>query len=246
MRKGIAICLIILASLLIVCCAAILVMRSTDYFAIKEVVVTTDSLTEKITPQAQFVIDQIQDKNMFEVFGPKLKKVLLSTPCVSSVNVTKYYPSDIKIEIAYQQFKCRVFCSTEQGICYFLAGNKGLTEVPVEAYNLYQPLPEVQISYDYAVALGRWGIDSSYIEMIELVSNITQNDLITCINYVNNKGNDFGCLNLTLPTNNVQVNVREPVTPETLNTAISLLLVEKSGKLSPVYDLYANGLFGRP
>lgn len=237
--------LFVLLVIVTLCITGFFLMKNLDYFKLRKVSVYSESMTGEIGESAKSIVSGLSEKNIFDVSTFNLASKIKSTPCVKSVSVKKSYPSKIYLTIQYETFDCRMYTESVSGIKYYLSNTSGIKEVSKDIYDLYDPLLQVKISETYANALRRWSIDQGYVQLLKLITNINKNILITELNYDNNKGGDFGTLELDVLPIDVRIFVKEPVTPETLNTALNLLLAEDSMQLVEIYDLYANGLFGR-
>lgn len=242
-KKAFRIIVLTLSFLLLFFVAIFFLMKNLAYFDVKKVTVTHNEIVSDISQEAEAITNSLNNLNIFDFSKNELKKKLENTSCVESVKIRKFYPSEVFIQINYKDFTSRVV--NEIGDKYFLCNELGLFEITDDVFRNYNSLKAVQLSSEYIESLQKWGLDQGFIQMLNLASYVNKNNLIISINYDNNKGNDFGRMNLTIPSLNVLLSIREPVTVSTLESAMEIIKATKPENLSKSYDLYASGLFGR-
>ncbi|MCR5760979.1 MAG: FtsQ-type POTRA domain-containing protein [Sphaerochaetaceae bacterium] len=220
--------------------------RSISYFDITEVNVTVTGQSGTINSDLVRISNRLKGMNIFEVSVSSIRNTIKSFDSVVSVNVQRYFPSTINIEVVYQDYQVKFFAYSETGRTLYLADSSSMHEVDEATYSLYSSLAAVELNPAYALLVDKWGYDQGFYQMLVLTGPLGANNLITDIKYDNNNSDKFGMLVLEMSGLNTALYVREPVTSERLMEALDLISRNKNDTTESVrYDLYSTALVKR-
>ena len=221
--------------ILIAAIAVYIGLCNLSYFYIREVEYSSTGSGYSVASDVQNVIEGIRGQNIFRFNTSKTETELMNCEGVSSVEVKKYFPNKIIVNVHYSGFLIRV--RTEEG--YYLADSEKMIRVSDEKYNSYPMLNEVEMADGYASFIVKWGYEEGFVQMLELARQMNAKSLITGIKYDNNNSNRFGRLIVTTSSPDAELCIREPVTYQRLEQALDYLVDDG------LYDLYANALVKR-
>lgn len=216
-------------------------MRSISFFDISDIQIISHGQVTKTTSEVSRIIQPLKGQNIFEVNTSALKAKILETSGVSAVEIKRYYPSTVQIEIEYTKYLAKIECSGK----FYLADDQKLTQITNDVYAAYTDVNSVEIDSDYCRFLSEWGYDEGFFKLVQMLSNVSSS-LISSIKYDNNNGNDFGRLILELKALGVQLYVCEPVTSQRIEEAIEILKSQISvPENNSRYDLFSGSLINR-
>ena len=221
-------------------------LRNLSFFNIKQIDIKYSGPVSELSSDMQRCIMPYRGVNLFKADLEYLKSALMQFEGVESVETSMYFPGKLIIEVHFSAYQARMF-SDSQGIrSFFLADSDGLKEVKEETYREFSLLCEVEISSKYSDYLVRWGADNGFAQMCVLAEGMGHKSLITSVKYDNNNSNDFGLLEIDMPSVKSCLFVREPVTSERLSDAIDMIARENAAAtVSSRFDLYSNALIKR-
>lgn len=238
--------ILVIFLILLVAVGAYVALRNLSFFNIKNVNVTLSGPVSEIRSDLQRIINPLKGMNIFEISTKKLEKTLSSFSQVESVTVKRFYPDTLEISIVYSTFNLKAYCVDGDTITYFFIKDDELLETTEETWKDFDKLGCVELNPAYAQMILKWGADTGFKSMLPMAEYLTYNNLITSIKYDNNNGSEFGRLVLWLPSFNAQLYVREIVSTQRLDEALSVIAQQSStsGEVV-VYDLYSRNLVKR-
>ena len=238
--------ILVIFLILLVAVGAYVALRNLSFFNIKNVNVTLSGPVSEIRSDLQRIINPLKGMNIFEISTKKLEKTLSSFSQVESVTVKRFYPDTLEISIVYSTFNLKAYCVDGNTITYFFIKDDELLETTEETWKDFDKLGCVELNPAYAQMILKWGADTGFKSMLPMAEYLTYNNLITSIKYDNNNGSEFGRLVLWLPSFNAQLYVREIVSTQRLDEALSVIAQQSStsGEVV-VYDLYSRNLVKR-
>lgn len=221
-------------------------LRNLSFFNVKNVNVTLTGPVSEIRPDIQRILNPLKGLNIFEISTSKLEKSLCSFAEVESVTVKRFYPDTLDITINYSNLKLKAYCIEEQEVTYFFIKEDSLVQTNQQTWNEFDKLGCVELNPAYAQMILKWGEDSGFKSMVPMVEYLASNNLITSIKYDNNNGSEFGRLVLWLPSLNVQLYVREVVSTQRLDEALTVIaqMSSTTGEVV-IFDLYSMSLVKR-
>lgn len=221
-------------------------LRNLSFFNVKNVNVTLTGPVSEIRPDIQRILNPLKGLNIFEISTSKLEKSLSSFAEVESVTVKRFYPDTLDITINYSNLKLKAYCIEEQEVTYFFIKEDSLVQTNQQTWNEFDKLGCVELNPAYAQMILKWGEDSGFKSMVPMVEYLASNNLITSIKYDNNNGSEFGRLVLWLPSLNVQLYVREVVSTQRLDEALTVIaqMSSTTGEVV-IFDLYSMSLVKR-
>ncbi len=221
-------------------------LRNLSFFNVKNVNVTLTGPVSEIRPDIQRILNPLKRLNIFEISTSKLEKSLCSFAEVESVTVKRFYPDTLDITINYSNLKLKAYCIEEQEVTYFFIKEDSLVQTNQQTWNEFDKLGCVELNPAYAQMILKWGEDSGFKSMVPMVEYLASNNLITSIKYDNNNGSEFGRLVLWLPSLNVQLYVREVVSTQRLDEALTVIaqMSSTTGEVV-IFDLYSMSLVKR-
>lgn len=223
-------------TLVIIAAAGVYIaLGNMDYFNIREVEYNASGSSVNIADDVHHILTGLRGRNLFRLNTKKVISQLMQCEGVSSVEIKKYFPDKAIVSVRYSDFLIKV--KTDDG--YYFADGQAMIPVSRERYVSYSALPVVEMSSSYADFIVKWGYDEGFSQMLELAGRLGSKSLITSIKYDNNNSDRFGRLYIILSSPDAELCVREPVTYQRLDEALSLLV--EDGK----YDLNANALVKR-
>ena len=226
---------------------AFVALRYLDFFNVKEIESTVHGPVSKVSIEMQRIINPLKGRNIFEINLRSLKKTLMSFDGVSEVEVRRYYPNKLIVDITYSDISLKCYSFQEDGTVLFYFCHDGILEqVGQETWDAFDMLSIVELNPAYAQKTVKWGCDEGFISMVNLTEHLTENNLITSMKYDNNNGDEFGRLVIDLSSLNSTLYVRELVSENRLSEALDLISSQFSaGGAHVIYDLYANTLVKR-
>lgn len=221
-------------------------LRNLSFFNVKNVNVTLTGPVSEIRPDIQRILNPLKGLNIFEISTSKLEKSLSSFSEVESVTVKRFYPDTLDITINYSNLKLKAYCIEEQEVTYYFIKEDSLVQTNQQTWNEFDKLGCVELNPAYAQMILKWGEDSGFKSMVPMVEYLASNNLITSIKYDNNNGSEFGRLVLWLPSLNVQLYVREVVSTQRLDEALTVIaqMSSTTGEVV-IFDLYSMSLVKR-
>lgn len=233
--------------LVLLVAGAFVALRYIDFFNVKKLDVTVHGPVTNVSIEMQRIINPLKGRNIFEINLRSLKKALLSFDGVSSVQVKRYFPDTLILDVAYSDVSLKCYSFDENGEPSFYFSHDGILEqVGQETWDAFDRPAVVELNPTYAQKSVKWGCDKGFIEMVNLTEQLAENNLITNIKYDNNNGDEFGRLAIDLSSLNSTLYVRELVSPQRLSEALDLISSQFSaGGANVIYDLYANTLVKR-
>ena len=221
-------------------------LRYIDFFKVKDIEVTLHGPLTNVSAEMQRIINPQKGKNIFEINLRSLKKALNAVDGVSSVEVRRYFPDRLILDIYMQvRIKCYSIQDSGETSYYFCYDNK-IEAVGKDTWESFDKLTAVQLNPAYAQKNVKWGCDEGFLLMVNLTEYLKDNNLITNIKYDNNNGDDFGKLVIDMSSLNSTLYVRELVSEKRLSEALDLISSQFSASdANVIYDLYANTLVKR-
>ena len=239
---------ILLALIIILLVAgAFVALRYIDFFDVKEIDVTVNGPLTNVSAEMQRILNPQKGRNIFEINLRSLKKKLLAVDGVSSVDIKRYFPDMLILDITYMDVDIRCYSMQEDGTTnYFFVHNGEIEPVGQETWESFDKPVIVELNPTYAKNKVKRGCDGGFLSMVKLTEELKDNNLITNIKYDNNNGDDFGKLVIDLSSLNSTLYVRELVSANRLSEALDLISSRFSaGGAHVIYDLYANTLVKR-
>ncbi len=233
--------------ILLLLAGAYVALRYIDFFDIQVVDVSVSGPATKVSMEMQRLINPLKGRNIFEVNLGSLKKDLASFDGIRSVEIKRFYPDRLIIDIEYENITLRAYSKDDANeYCYYLIHEDIIEEVAVDTWESFDKLSVVELNPAYAQMIMKWGSDPGFRDMVSLAEQLSSNNLITSIKYDNNNGNEFGRLAIELSSVNSVLYVRELVSASRLEEALEMIGGQFSaGGSVVVYDLYANTLVKR-
>jgi hypothetical protein len=232
--------------ILLVAVGVYVALRNLSFFNVKTINVTLTGPVSEVRPDMQRILNPLKGLNIFEISTKKLEKNLSSFDEVESVTVKRFYPDTLEITINYSNLRLKAYCVDGDEITYFFIKEDELIQTSEETWSDFDQLGCVELNPAYAQMVLKWGEDSGFKSMVPMVEYLTTNNLITSIKYDNNNGSEFGRLVLWLPAFNVQLYVREVVSTQRLEEALSVIAQQSSASGEVViFDLYSMNLVKR-
>ena len=226
---------------------AFVALRYLDFLDVKEIDATVHGPVSKVSIEMQRILSPLKGRNILEINLRSLKKTLMSFDGVSEVEVRRYYPDKLILDITYSDISLKCYSFQEDGTALFFFCHDGILEqVGQETWDAFDMLTIVELNPAYAQKSVKWGCDGGFLSMVNLTEHLTENNLITSIKYDNNNGDEFGRLVIDLSSLNSTLYVRELVSENRLSEALDLISSQFSaGGAHVIYDLYANTLVKR-
>ena len=239
--------ILILLVLILIVVGVYVALRNIDFFKIEEIDVSVSGPVTNVSADMQRLINPLKGKNIFEVSTSSLRNLLSSFDGVKAVNVKRYYPDKLIIEIEYNDIALKAFTVDDGGeVRYYFIHEDVLDEVSMETWEEFDKLAVVELNPAYAQMVYKWGADEGFRSMVPLAEHLASNNLITSMKYANNNGNDFGRLVIDMASINSILHVNELVSQSGLDEALEYISNHLSaGGAAVVYDLYANALVKR-
>ncbi len=181
----------------------------------------------------------------------KMEAQLKRLGTVKTAAIKRRLPDTVQVDLTLTE-SAVVVHSGDDGR-YYLVKDGALVAIPaVDAAPYRQRVMTVEVPSSYAALMVRWGVDQLFGQVIALTQSLAdESALITRVKYDNNSSNSFGKMVLELSSLHAQIWVREPVGPERVRTAISLVQADQERSLyflsseTRRYDLYREGLVRR-
>ena len=226
---------------------AFVALRYLDFFNVKEIEKSVQGSVSDVSIEMQRILNPLKGRNIFEINLRSLKKTLLSFDGVSDVQVRRYYPDKLIVDITYSEISIKCYSRQEDGTVLFYFCHDGILEqIGQETWDAFDKPSTVELNPAYAQKSVKWGCDEGFLSMVNLTEHLTENNLITSIKYDNNNGDEFGRLVIDLSSLNSTLYVRELVSENRLSEALDLISSQFSaGGAHVIYDLYANTLVKR-
>ena len=239
--------LVLVLTFVLLIAGVFVALRYLDFLDVKEIETTVHGPVSKVSIEMQRILNPLKGRNIFEVNLRSLKKTLLSFDGVSEVEVRRYYPNKLILDITYSDVSIKCYSFQEDGTVLFYFCHDGILEqVGQETWDAFDMLTVVELYPAYAQKTVKWGCDEGFILMVNLTEHLTENNLITSMKYDNNNGDDFGRLVIDLPSLNSTLYVRELVSENRLSEALDFISSQFSaGGADVIYDLYADKLVKR-
>ena len=233
--------------LLLLLVGAFVALRYIDFFNLKEIDITVHGPVTNVSTEMQRLINPLKGRNIFEINLRSLTKELEAFDGVSEVNIKRYYPDRLIMEIVYSEVALKCYSITDdREIIYFFSHDGILEQVGQQTWDAFDKPAIVELNPAYAQMMVKWGADEGFASMVNLAEHLSGNNLITNIKYDNNNGNEFGRLVIDLSSLNSTLYVRELVSAQRLSEALDLISSQFSaGGANVIYDLYANTLVKR-
>ena len=222
-------------------------LRYLDFLNVKEIDATVQGPVSNVSIEMQRILNPLKGRNIFEINLRSLKKTLLSFDGVAEVNVRRYFPDRLILEITYSDVSLKCYSLQEDGsVLFFFCHDGILDQVGQETWDAFDKPAVVELNPTYAQKSVKWGCDEGFLSMVNLTEHLADNNLITNIKYDNNNGDEFGRLVIDLSSLNSTLYVRELVSENRLSEALDLISSQFSaGGANVIYDLYANTLVKR-
>ncbi len=237
---------LVLFLILLVAVGVIIALRNLSFFNVKTINVTLSGPVSEIRPDLQRIINPLKGMNIFEISTRKLEKSLSAFDEVESVTVKRFYPDTLEITINYSNLRLKAYSVDGNEVTYYFIKATELIQTSKETWSEFDQLGCVELNPAYAQMILKWGEDSAFQSMVPMVEYLASNNLITSIKYDNNNGSEFGRLVLWLPAFNVQLYVREIVSTQRLEEALSVIAQQSSASEEVViFDLYSMNLVKR-
>ena len=238
--------ILVLLLILLLAVGVYVALRNLSFFNIKNVNVTLSGPVSEIRPEMQRILNPLKGLNIFEISTSKLEKSLSAFDEVESVTVKRFYPDTLEITINYSNLKLKAYCVDGEEITYYFIKEDSLLQTTEQTWNEFDKLGCVELNPAYAQMVLKWGEDVGFKSMVSMVEYLVTNNLITSIKYDNNNGSEFGRLVLWLPSLNVQLYVREVVSAQRLEEALTIIAEQSSTNGEVViFDLYSMSLVKR-
>ncbi len=233
--------------LLLLLVGAFVALRYIDFFNVKEIDITVHGPVTNVSTEMQRIINPVKGRNIFEINLRSLTKELEAFDGVSQVNIRRYYPDTLIMEIDYSEVALKCYSiSDSREISYYFSHDGILEQVGQQTWDAFDKPAVVELNPAYAQMIVKWGADEGFSSMLKLAEQLSGNNLITNIKYDNNNGNEFGRLGIDLSSLNSTLYVRELVSAQRLGEALDLISSQFSaGGANVIYDLYANTLVKR-
>ena len=201
------------------------------------------------------VLSQLTGISLFSINLSTLEKKLSSISVVETVKLSRRLPSSLQVTISLVQSPVLISATDKEDVVesvYLLRENR-LFQLDREDWELYtQHSVRVEIPQGYALMMQKYGVDASFIQVMELAGSLDERTtLITRIKYDNNSSNSFGKMVLELSSLNAQIWVREPVSTAQVTSAVALVADDQKEYLSFLssdvkrYDLYRGAMVRR-
>ena len=239
---------LVLALIFVLLIAGVFVaLRYLDFLDVKEIDATVHGPVSKVSIEMQRILNPLKGRNILEINQRSLKKALLSFDGVSDVQVRRYYPDKLILDITYSDISLKCYSFQEDGSPLFYFCHDGILEqVGQETWDAFDMLTIVELNPAYAQKTVKWGCDQGFILMVNLTEHLTENNLITSMKYDNNNGDDFGRLVIDLPSLDSTLYVRELVSENRLSEALDFISSQFSaGDANVVFDIYADSISKR-
>jgi hypothetical protein len=243
---------------LLLCSVGIIVyfsLRAIPAFEISAVKVVVDDGGGKIPYAVEKELVSLRGQSIFAVNLHSLEKKLSALAVVGDLTIQRKFPSTLVVNLSVARVTALVSSIDENGVQngLFLVKNGVLLPVDREDWSLFKKGPIcVEVPQGYATMLQEYGIDETFLTVMDLASSIDEDSsLITRIKYDNNSSNSFGKMVLEFSSLNAQIWVREPVSTARIASAVSLVIREQGDSLSflstgPLrYDLYEKAMVRR-
>lgn len=238
--------ILVVLIVVLVCAGVYMGLRNLSYFTVTEVEVSVDGPVSVVRSDVERIVNPLKGMNILEVDASSIRKGIGALDGVDSVEVRKYYPNKIMVHVSYMELEAKAFCVEDGAVSYFFVDGGALVPTSEDTWGEFDRLPVVELNPAYATMIVKWGADAGFGSMLPLVEHLASNSLITSIKYDNNNGSDFGRLVLLLPSLNVQLYVRELVSVQRLDEALTVIGDQPSTNgSSVVFDLYSNTLVKR-
>ena len=233
--------------LLLLLVGAFVALRYIDFFNVKQIDITVHGPVTNVSTEMQRIINPVKGRNIFEISLRSLKKELEAFDGVSQVNIRRYYPDTLMMEIDYSEVALKCYSiSDSREISYYFSHDGILEQVGQQTWDAFDKPAVVELNPAYAQMIVKWGADEGFSSMLKLAEQLSGNNLITNLHYDTNKGNEFGRLVIDLSSLNSTLYVRELVSAQRLGEALDLISSQFSaGGANVIYDLYANTLVKR-
>ena len=216
-------------------------LRFVSYFDISNFIIQVSGPVDEPTNEVLRIVQPCKGKNLFEISSLNLKSKIKSCFGVEDVRIKRFYPDKLIIMVDYCDYLAKLECNEN----FYFAGESSLFSTEKQTFDTFKGVRKIEIDSDYCAFLSKWGYDEGFFRAVSLVSNLKSN-LITCVKYDNNNGNEFGRLIISLDVLGVELYVCEAVSSERVDQAIDLLREEISIPESGIrYDLYGDSLIKR-
>lgn len=228
--------------LVLIVAGAFIALRNIDFFNIEEIDVSVSGPVTNVPADMQRIINPLKGLNIFEVSLGKIRKSLEAFDGVKSVNIRRFYPDKLIIDIEYDDIALRSYSISDDGeITYYFIHDDILEIVGQDTWESFDKLAVVEINPAYAQMIIKWGSDEGFRAMVAMGQHLAGYNLITNMKYDNNMGNEFGRLVIDISSLNSVLYVREQVSVRRLDEMLEIISSQFSaGGASVVYDLYAN------
>ncbi|MCF0238200.1 MAG: FtsQ-type POTRA domain-containing protein [Sphaerochaetaceae bacterium] len=221
-------------------------LRNLPYFDIDSLDISVIGPVEKLPAEMERIINPKIGKNLFAISTSSLKKELENFNMVKSAEIKRYFPNKLIINVTLEDMTLRAFSVENGSTTYYFVKNGELSITSVKEWELYNEIGAMELNPEYVKFIIKWGPDSGFLSMVPLGEHLASNNLISTMKYDNNNGSDFGRIILELPSLNVQIYIREPISGNRFDEALGIVMDEvasSDGKLT--FDLYANALVKR-
>jgi len=177
-----------------------------------------------------------------------IKKEIENFDSIKSVKFKYSFFQELNIEINYKDIGIIIGVNDDQDIlksCYEIK-NGQFYPVAVENGLSLNGQKKVIINETDFSSLNNKGInDEFYYILYSVKCLLNENTLITKVKYANNRSKDFSWMSYEIPTLNIEVQVREPVSIGTLLDCSRILMQMGENDEKKTFDLYSSCLVER-
>ncbi len=229
----------------------LITLRSLPQFRIAAIQVTAEQGSATVPDSVKQYLSSLVGSSLFEVHLSQMERLLSEEPTVSRMQLKRKLPDTLLATVYLEDAKALVEI---QGAAHtFLVVDTGLQQIPPEDIAPWKEhLVTIEVSPSYAQMLASYGLDQSFLKVMELANSLQdKTTLITRVKYDNNSSNSFGKMVLEISSLNAQIWVREPVGVAQIQAAVALVQQDQKDTLSFLssdikrYDLYREGLVRR-
>ena len=239
--------ILIVAIIILLLVGSFVALRYISIFNVNEIDITLHGPLTDVSTEMQRILNPQKGRNLFEINLRSLRKKLAAVDGVSSVEIKRYFPDKLILEISYMDVSIKCFSIRETGETSYYFCHDGMIEsVGQDTWEAFDRLTVVELSPVYAQNMVKYGCDVGFLSMVNLTEQLIDNNLITNIKYDNNNGDDFGRLVIDLSSLNSTLYVRELVSGNRLSETLDFISSQFSaGGANVIYDLYADRLVKR-
>ncbi len=219
-NKGVVLTIV----LLIIALVLLVVWASLSYIPLFNISTIEVKGVDNIPLNIEKLLAPYYGVNRFKVDKANLVKELNALSIVDTASVRYKFPSIMIVEVTLFVPEALSTCDNE----YFIVKNDSLIKCEKSDLKAYPDLPIVEISSSYKEYLKNFGVDSSFKEVLSLISDITLRlegklNLITRVKYDNNNSNSFGAMVLEMGSLNTVLSVRDKVDAKQIIEAVKLI-----------------------